>query len=389
VFLHQLRTEFKRTVPVSEGFFKLMKSNFRFYTDLCEQFYSSLGPRLDKNLLQGYLKDEIRPKLFDEQVCRGIEAVKKSCLAETIKLEQSPAFSGVKSAQVVDLKELKSIGDAIYELLQTHWELYRYQQSVVNDRVLISFLEEVQRIEVCWDLFVAKYLAASELLSQGDTLNQPKDGASVKVYYHLPSGQGLDLETTQKLSTFFQLAYQFTTEVHGIAPDSVKALQVLAFEAAAPSFFTLVVPKKLANSFSNLLDYLSIDVIKRETLVKYVMEVLQQQQKQELPKPLINSYLKKIAKALNELPAESYFSIDPVESRDSVHILTDLVAEMDRMKLSYKDLMLGPERRLGRNANSAPAAVEAPQAENPTAPKADSTVNINVSKKEHHGFLTS
>jgi len=382
VFLQQLRTEFKQTVPVSEGFFKLMKSNFRFYADLSGDFYGSLGARLDQGGVQGYLKDVVRPKLFDKKVCDGIEAVKKSCLAEIIKLEQAPCYHAAESTKIVDLAELKFIADAIYALLQTHWELYRYQKSMVNDRLLISILEEIQRIEVCWDLFVTKYLAASDILSKGDDKERPKEGTPVKVYFHLPKGAEVGLETTLKLGSLIELAYQFTVAVHGKSAESEKPLQILAFEAGTPSFFTLLLPEKLAASFGRLLSYLSIDVIKREVLVKYVMEVLQQQEKQELPKPLIGSYLKKLAKSLGELPEQSYFSLDPEESPDSVHLLSELVAEMDRMKLQYKDLMMGPERRLGRPVISA-------EPETKPEPKVDSTVNINVAKKEHHGFLTS
>ncbi|OGH00952.1 MAG: hypothetical protein A2600_03640 [Candidatus Lambdaproteobacteria bacterium RIFOXYD1_FULL_56_27] len=415
MFLHQLRAEFKKSLPVSEGFFRLMKSNFGFYAQLCNQFYSSLGQKIEQNGLHGYLQEEIRPKLFDEEVCKGIEPLKKAFLGEIIKLEQFLPHHPQALAKLNDLAALKGIADSIYELLQSHWEFYKYQKSVANDRLLVAFIQEIERIGICWDSYVEKYLAATHILGFAETAPAAPGLATVKVYFHLPQAQGFGLDQAGQVTALLGLAYEFASEVMGKKPEALRPLEVLTFEAAQPVHFTLVLPQDTAEPFARLIDYLSIDVIKRETLVKFVMEVVQQQQSQELPKPVLNNYLKRFTKTIEALPANSHLSVDPQETRDSVAILSQLVGELERMKVEYKDLLSGPERRLSRNrltnvmagstgpgalsspgsaangstTSAQPTTSPSPSAQPDPEPLSGSTVKISIAKKEHHGFLTS
>ncbi|MDT8445356.1 MAG: hypothetical protein RRB13_00500 [bacterium] len=394
MFLHQLRTQFKKSIPVSEGFFKLMKSNFGFYIELCNDFHASLGTAVEQNRVSPFLQEDLRPRLFSEEVCRNIEAVKKAFLSEIIKLEQFVGQGG-EPAKLNDLSELKSVADSIYELLQSHWEFYKYQKSVVTDRVLVAFIQEIDRIGICWDSYVEKYLAATRILGVAEHQPQISGMGSVKVYYHLPLEVRFSLDMAGQLNQLFSLLYEFVNEVFGRDKQQVQPLEVMTFEAAHPVHYTLALPKELVDAFARLVDYLSIDVIKRETLVKYVMEVVQQQQGQDMAKPVMNGYLKKISKCFEGLPAEGYLSIDAAEDRDSVMVLSQLTQELDRMKVEYKDLMQGAERRLARNRLKAPAEAQNPELSAPPqnlveAPNDPSTVQkISVAKKEHHGFLTS
>lgn len=397
MFLHQLRTQFKKSIPVSEGFFKLMKSNFGFYIELCNDFYSSLGAKVEQNRLHAYLQEELRPKLFNEEVTKNLEAVKKAFLGEIIKLEQFQDRQGAPAAQLNDLSELKAVADSIYELLQSHWEFYKYQKSVLNDRVLVAFIQEIDRIGICWDSYVEKYLAATRILGVAERLPERDSMGSVKVYYHLPQEAQFTLDMAGQLSALFGLAYDFVLEVHGHDKTQARPIEVLTFEAIHPVHYTLALPRELTDSFARLIDYLGIDVIKRETLVKYVMEVVQQQQGQDLPKPTLNSYLKKLSKCFDGLHPEGYLSIDPEEDRDSVSILSQLVGELERMKVEYKDLMQGAERRLARNrlksdadpATEAQLNAAAESQASEESSKDSSVSKISVAKKEHHGFLTS
>jgi len=389
LFLHQLRANFQKSVPVSESFFRLMKANFGFYVGVCQEFHSKLGTQLEQNQLHRFLQEDLLPRLFAGEVCERIEPIKKAFLGEIIKLEQFLAQVG--PVKVNDLDELKSIADSIYELLQTHWEFYRYQKSVVNDRVLVGFVQEIERIAICWDTYVAKYLAATGILGVTERVPDKVGMSAVKVYYHLPVEAGLPLEMATRLGELFQVCYEFVLEVHGQSKESQHPLEVLNFEMDHPVLFTLALPDALADSFARLIDYLSIDVIKRETLVKYVMEVVRQQQGQDLAKPVMNNYIKKISKAFEGLHPEGFLGVDAEEERDSVAILSRLLRDLERMKHEYGDLMNGAEERLARNRleNPNPVAQVPPLASSPVNPDPASTVKISVAKKEHHGFLTS
>ena len=422
-----------------------MQRTFSFYTGLCNEFFTTLGEKVETKTLNSYLQNDLRPKLFDAQYCRTIEETKKKFLAENIKLEQFVQQTDFQYHFLNDLDSLKQVSDAIYELLQTHWELYKYEKSVVNDQVLISFMLEIDRIGIGWDAYLEKYLAISKLLKMiGGEI--PKEGSRVMtVRYHLPDNIEFSASMSIALVQFLQTAFEFILNIQGGKKEDQKTLEVLSLETQRPISCMIRVPEELAEGVSKFINYLSVDILKRETLVKFVMEVVRLQQGKELTKAAITSFQKNIAKRLKELHTESYLSIDRENTEDSVTVLSSLCSEMDQLKIKYKDLLFGSTNRLvvnrptqtpsepqrqkhsndtgfvtdskvstgiivpagpGEKENTAkvgekqtPTKVPAPKdikgrpseekASDTTAAKAKSTVKINVDKKEHINFLTS
>lgn len=413
--LNKLRKQFSETIFISDGFLALMNRSFRFYTALCNEVHSNLGNLLQTNGGTNFLQTEIRTKLFDPIYCKSIEKTKKLFLAESIKLEQYIEEKQYKTNFLNDLDGLKKVSDSIYELLQTHWELYKYEKSVVNHQTLIRFINRIEEIGIEWDSYLEKYLAIGKLLKSGDRKKVDRDTNVVCVQYHLPEDVKLTLERVTQLNEFLQTAFEFVVKIYDRELEEYH-LEVLNIDADRPYQFILKVPEPFASSFGKFLGYLSVDVLKRETLVKFVMEVVRLEQGKEISKNVLATFQKRIAKHLNAFHPDSFISVNQNESMDSVTILNNLCRDMDQLEIQYKDLLSGGTNRLGRNRFRTPespastssqtsqkrvVAVKMPplstnspsskgeQKELRSKEKEPSNVKLNVPQKEHIGFLTS
>jgi hypothetical protein len=216
------------------------------------------------------------------------------------------------------------------------------------------------------------------------------------------------------LINFFQTAYEFVLKIHDVIEEA-PALEINNITVGNPIIIDLLVPATFAESYEKFLGYLSVDVLKRETLVKFVMEIVRLQQGKEIPKTAITTFQKKIAKTLNQLPEEGYFSINQEDSEDSVTLLSSMCAELEKLQVDYKDLLTGSTNRLARNkrplanlspiakktastteeeadrkaTNSKPAGAANASKKDPEKNQSESTVKINVKNKEHIQYLTS
>ena len=395
-----------------------MQENFAFYANLSNHLFTHIGDNLEQDGLNQFLQTDVRAKLFDEAFCLQLEETKKRFLSEIIKLEQFLQSKEYKISYLNDLESLKAVANSIYELLGRHWDLYRYESNSLTSQKIISFLLEIDSIAIGWDSYLEKYLTVSKMLKETGYAPQKPGFLPIKVKYHLPQGVSYNLGTNLKFSQFLLIAYEFVLTVHG-ETDLEQVPEVLNLEASNYLSMVLWVPGNLAPSFSKLLGYLSIDVIKRETLVKYVMEVIAAGEGKELAKNVVSGYQKKLAKQLESLPEDGYLSIDENEMTDSVDLLATLVKELERIPTQYKDLLAATAKRLGRNkvisgaafkaqpTTGQPTTAASPQTETQQVtaqaatsapspektenekPKAESTVKVDISSKEHHGFLTS
>ncbi len=416
MILRDLRMQFKKTMPISDGFFKLMQQTFGFYTALCNDFLSKLGSLVEANNLGNYLQTEIRPRLFDANHCKKIEQIKKEFLAENIKLEQFVEANDFGQDFINDFSLLKKVTDSIYELLQTHWEFYKYEKSVASNEAIIAFILEIDRIGIKWDTYLEKYLAISGVLKAAAGEIQKSDYTPLVVQYNLPKEASFTLELCTNLIGFFQASFEFVLKVHDAEQEAAPELEVTNLNVGNPVYCELLVPSPYVESFKKFLSYLSVDVLKRETLVKFVMEIVRLQQGKEIAKTAITNFQKKIAKQLNQLHPEGYFSIDEEEAEDSVDLLSSLCDELDRLKVTYKEMLTGSTERLARNRATPlsqisstakkiplqdkeskpdkPTVVPAPPAKKPVQDSSkqtqkESTVKIDVKNKEHIQYLTS
>lgn len=386
-----------------------MQKTFGFYTELCNDFFSNLGNHIEKNTLGDFLQSEIRPRLFDVEYCKTIEKTKKQFLAENIKLEQFIKNNNFQEDFINDLFALKEVSDTIYELLQTHWEFFKYEKSVANNEVIVAFIREIDFIGIRWDSYLEKYLAISTILKSVDGEAEQEGFSTLLVEYHLPQGADFPIGMSTNLILFLQLAFDFVVKVHNI-PEEESSLKVSTLKVDNPVSCILKVPDHYLKSFRKFLGYLSVDVLKRSTLLKFVMEVVRLEQGKEVSKNVITTFHKKIATQLNSLHEDGFLSVDQNAAVDSVNILTDLCNEMDRLKITYKDMLTGSTDRLARNRNRSLADMTSsaiktsdykdinPE-ETPVKNKEiesdsenndkDSTVTIDIKNKEHIQFLTS
>lgn len=416
MLLRNLRAQFKATMPISDGFFALMDETFGFYTQLCNDFFAGIGNHVEENTIGEFLQEEIRPRLFDSEYCRSIEKTKKQFLAEHLKLEQFIEESNFDQNFLNDLSALKKVSDAIFELLQTHWEFFKYEKRVASNEILVAFILEIDRVGIRWDSYLDKYLASSSILKEAGGEVQKENFTNVLVQYHFPAEVPFSINMCTDLINFLNSVYDFVIKVHDDYEDEIEELEVNAIEAKNPVSCILAVPDRYVESYKELLHYLSLDVLKRETLVKYVMEIVRLRQGKEITRQAITAFQKKIAKQLELLHPEGYLSVDQNEADDSVAILTSLCKELDRLNIDYNDMLAGASERLARNRiqslSKLTSAVNISGFQNivPLAHKSDpesfekrgkkdktletkkdrpSTVTIDIKNKEHIGHLTS
>ena len=401
MILLDFRAQFISTIPICEGFFELMKKTFGFYTSLCNEFLSNLGSEIENHTLDAFLQEKIRPRLFQAEYCEKIEAVKRQFLAENIKLEQFIEKRDYSQDFLNDLKSLKKVSDAIYELLQKHWELYKYEKSVVNNRVLVSFILEIDRVGIGWDAYLEKYLAVSRILTTKNKEVLKPGCNSVEVRYHLPDDVDLTLSMGSNLIEFLRLAFDVILKINN-RDESDCNVEILSLDAVKPISCILRVPDFLAESYKRFLNYLSVDVLKRDTLVKFVLEVLRLQQAPEISKAALVPIQKRLAKKLDQMHPAGYFSVNRDKDEDSVNILSMLCKEMEQLEINFKELLSGSDNRLARNRlrSAVPTPAESPRHSKVVPkrqPPADaakkeekkSTMKIDIKNKEHIQFLTS
>ena len=415
MLLRNLRAQFQATMPISESFFTLMDETFEFYTQLCNDFFAGIGNHVEENTIGDFLQEEIRPRLFDPEYCRTVEKTKKQFLAENIKLEQFIEKSQFNQDFLNDLSALKKVSDAIYELLQTHWEFFKYEKSVASNEILVAFILEIDRVGIRWDSYLEKYLASSSILKEAGGELQKDGYTNILIQYHFPESVAFSIDMCANFANFLNAVFDFVIKIHD--DDEVLELEVSAIEGKNPVSCIIAVPDIYVKSFKDLLHYLSVDVLKRETLVKYVMEVVRLREGKEITRQAITVFQKKIAKQLGLLHPEGFLSVDQNESDDSVTLLTALCEEMDRLNIEYSDMLIGASDRLARNRiqllSKLTSAVNISGFQNivPKAHKKDpddlekrgkkekvieqkeeppSTVTtIDIKKKEHHMHLTS
>ncbi|MBT3226267.1 MAG: hypothetical protein HOK67_20390 [Deltaproteobacteria bacterium] len=399
MIISELHKQFKKTIPVSDAFFKLMQETFGFYTQLCNDFFANFGKHVEANTLGHFIQNEIRSRLFDQEYCKSIEKTKKQFLAENIKLEQFIEANDFKDNFINDLNALKVVSEEIYDLLQTHWEFFKYEKSVANNEVLIAFLMAIDRVGIRWDSYLEKYLAISSVLKSAGGEIQKEGFTQLLVKYHLSEDFSFSIEMAANLNQFFKEAYEFVLMVHGDA-ETGRELEIATLDVQNPVNCILLVPSEYFESYQKFLSYCSVDVLKRETLLKFVMEVVRLQQGKELPKTAVTNFQKKIAKPLNALPLDSFFSVEANETQDSVNILTALCHEMDSLEITYKDMLTGATDRLARNRKQALSEMTSSAINQVTVKKKvetksekkseeESTVKIDIKNKEHIQFLTS
>jgi len=414
LLISDLHQQFKKTIPVCDGFFKLMEETFGFYSDLCKDFFENLGKHVEAQTLPHYIQNTIRPRLFDKDYCETIEKTKKQFLAEDIKIEQFIRENDYAADFINDLNSLKKVSNDIYELLQTHWEFYKYEKSVANNEVMIAFIMEIDRVGIRWDSYLEKYLATSSILKSTGGEVQKEGFMPLTVRYHLPEEIKFTMETATNLNQFFQLAFEFVVAVHN-DPEAARELEISSLVVQNPVNIVLLVPTAYYESYQKFLGNCSIDVLRRETLLKYVMEIVRLGEGVELPKTAVANFQKKIAKPLNDLPPEGFFSVAGNETKDSVDMLTALCKELEQLEVNYKDMLIGATDRLARNRKQAlsemtssaikraikrkeekPAAEKREGGEQNLVPGGEkknenppSTVKIDVKNKEHIQFLTS
>lgn len=371
-----------------------MKQTFGFYASICDDFLSDLGDHVENHTIDEYIANDLKPRLFSPDYCQTIEETKKRFLSENIKLEQFIKETNFQESHLNDLDGLKEVADAIYSLLQKHWELFKYENTAVTPKELIAFIQDIDRVGIGWDSYLEKYLAVSKILtSQSEKVTQ--DGfEAIEISLFLPEGECFSTSVMTHFISFLQESYEFILKIHEM--DKKTPLEIHSIEANTPISCTLVVPAPLNNTFKKFLNYLSVDVIKRETLFKFVVEVVRLQQKKEMTKPAIGTFQKKIVKQLEQLPKGCFLSTDNNHNADSVTLLSNLVKELESLDVQFKDLLTGSTNRLARNKVQLPIGnrqeMSMSQKESPALQKKEgssSTVRVDVKNKEHINFLTS
>lgn len=401
MIIRDFKTQYQTIKPISNDFIDLMQKTFGLYSNLCSEFFANLAEQVQSGGLDLFLNDYIRKKLFNPEICLSLEGNKKRFLAESIKIEEFIKESDFNFDFLIDLEALKRGADQIYELFQKHWELYKYQDKV-DKQSLINFILDIDNIAIGWDSYLEKYLTIGKLLEMTEADSGKKNYTTIEAKYHMPETENFSLDELNTLLQFFQQLYAFVVKIVGpLEKKDKKTLEITSLEVVNPVSCSLLIPDKYADSMKQLLRYLSIDVIKRETLFKYAMEVMRIQNDQKAPKASVTTFHKKLSKLLDSLKVDGYLSVDSNEDEDSVQILKDLCREMERLKVKYDSLLVSSATVLARSRIRNPGKKE--EILNDEVKKTESVKkqetsksekkelekkDLDLEKKEHIAFLT-
>lgn len=397
MIIHDFKTQFNMTIPITKDFIALMKSSFGFYIELRTYFFAHFSAEIQNNSIDNFLKQKVRGKLFDPVFCETLETAKKNFLMEKIKLEGFQEKTQYNLDFLNDLESLNKITDTIYQLLEKHWGLYKYQINSVTSKMIVDFILEIDEIGVEWDAYLGRYLSISKILDIAGGASEKEGFETLMVTFNLPEGKEITLQNLTEFIQFLQMAFDFISFLNK-EDSSTKSLEIFNLEVQNPVKAIVFVPESIAASYRKFLHYLSIDVLKKELLLKFVMEVLRLQYSKDVSKQNCTVFHKKLVKQIGQLPSDSYFTVGTTsEPYDSVNIISEFCAEMDTLKIQYKGLFSGFSETLASNRvrpqfephlrleQVQENASESLQTEN----ESKQETKVDIKKKEHIGFLTS
>lgn len=359
----EIYQRYQKFSPLCEQVTELMQQYFAFYTEQRNQFFTELN-KANSNKTLAEICEYLRQSLFNIEHCKQLEGTKERFLFQKFNIK---VFLENETANFEFATDLAHIINKICDLLQTHIELYKYNKAADSTQ-LVALILKIDKIIIDWSTFSAKYSALLTLLK--DSLPQTPSSTEelVEVFYNLPEEKQTPHLLTAWIN-FLTISAEFIANIMGLAETT--PCKIMQIEMSSPLRCLLSLPASNAKPFKQFCHYLNVDVLKRETLLKFSMEVLRLEQGSETSKTVILNFHKKLAKQLNLLHKEG--SMDAIHHTplNVVETLAELCKKLEKFSVLHSELLQIPARPA--NAKS---ALPKPTAHKPI-------------QQEHVGFLTS
>lgn len=390
----QLKAHFHTGEPVVQEFGALMKATFRYYAQTHTEFFEKFPSHLLQSELVSFINVDLKNRLFTQSFCETIPDALKSLRRVIIRLEDLRRGEPAIPPVVHDLARLTALAERVEALYQLHWEFYRYQAHL-NEEELVGFLLEIDNIGKAWDIFQENHATVQALLATLRGNGCPEKMAPLAVAYQREPPDHFAVGTLRTLVQFLEAAYRFACAVKEIDPTA-QPLSLLQVEVANPVELLLAVPEELEEPFRKMLHYLFLkDLLKRETLLKFVFEAIQREfgAGKSFSAAALTGFQKDLSAPLKHLPADGRFTVsDRTFPRDGIRVLQEFTGSLEEKKINFEALLKAVDKSADKSKGAAkPAPADVPkakpaiQAALPTPPAAP---NAGGREKEHIRILT-
>ena len=380
MILSDLKRSISSCDAVSREFIALMNGSFRYYSDTRSLFFGRIPAHLHQSELISLVNVEIKSRLFDRKFCDTIQDSLKSIRRSSLRLEDLRARHVEIPDQIHNLARLAELAEKIENLYQKHWEYYRYQERLKEDDI-VGFLLEIDQLAYEWDIFLSGFSSIRRL---GETLSGPMvpdHFVPMELSYQREDSHAFSVETLDSLLGFLSEGYRFVCQVCEI-DQALYPLTMLQLSMGRPVEIMLGVAEKTREPFRRFLEYLFLkDMLKREALLKVVLEAIAREQAREngTAKPLtsaaLTAFQKAIGAKLKSLPETSRFTISGRNfPDDSMQVLQEFTASLDASKIKYDALLRSGAATTPKRPSSAVSQTPAPSApkQDPLAPQGHS-----------------
>ena len=394
MIVHELKAEYYQGEAIIREFISLMDSTFSHYRSIRNQFFQAIPENIGEERFASLVSKELRARLFNKEFCEGLGDALKSLRRALIRLEDLIALQAPHTNSVVDLKRVGLIGERVEALYQTHWESYRYQDGI-PDKEMVNLVLEVDRIGHDWDGFLNRFSTISGLMETLSGTPAPAQHIALRVSYAHPELDHFSSGTVRELLAFFEACYSFVCGA-GNLDLAANPLRLQHVEISDPVELVLAVPSAAVTPFRRFLQYLFLkDMLKRDALIKVLMEAVIKEfsgDKKLTPAKLL-VHQKEISARLKTIPVVGLYEIsDRKFPADSVAVMGELVASLDKNGIKYGNLIGSTAKKSGKSRNApAPKTVDPPANASSTPSSAQQTIEAAVKpteSKEHIRVLT-
>lgn len=377
----KLKDSYRAGYPVIQEYVAFMNATFKYYRDTRAALFEGLPTKLHQSDLVNFVNNSLKERLFDPVFCETIQESLRSLRRLSIRLEDLRASEEQSPVFVHHLAELVRLAEAVENLYQQHWEYFRYQDHVAEEEV-VSFVLAIGNIERGWERYLAKHAATGELVEALSGIALPDEHSVVSVSYEQENISNFTVERLNSLTNYLAAIYSFVCAVSNVDAEQ-SPLGILHIEVGKPVQVQLALPKNLEAAYRKMLKHLFLkDMVKRETLLKFVFEEIQKEfsQGKTLSTQVLNGFQKKLAVFLKELPEEGIFRLSEYSfPEDNIRVLQSFTSSLEEKKINYEPLLKAMQ---AAKPTPKPIAAKVTQDSTPLHHPSGTSTHGNIDKKE-------
>ena len=341
-----LKRFFHTGEPVYQEFSALMNATFKYYADTHSLFFEKLPSHLHQSSLISLVNVDLKNRLFAKSFCEGIQDSLKSLRKVIIRLEDLQKGEPQIPSFVLNLTRLIAIAEQVADLYQRHWEYYRYKDQLKEEEI-IWFLMEIDNIGKIWDAFQTSHTSVNNLLASISPPQCPEDRIAISITYQYHSEHPFSVSTLKNLMQFLETSYRFVCTV--VSKDFLaQPISMIQVEVKKPVELLFSIPRDIEEPLKNMLQHMFLkDMLKKETLLKFVFESVQKSygSGKPLTPAALTAFQKELITSIKELPEEAVFTIaNRTFPDDGIVVLREFTDVLADKKINYDALLKAIER---------------------------------------------